>query len=70
VKSTRLLEFARHGRAFEAVLNRSAAVLRCSVQFVTLPSRWTCIPTWGREQARNRFVRGGLFIICAPPGGD
>ncbi|QOW24913.1 hypothetical protein [Lysobacter sp. H23M47] len=40
-----------------------------SVQFCTAactlltnPSQSTCIPTWGREQARNRFVRGGLFI--------
>jgi hypothetical protein len=22
---------------------------------VTIPSRWTRIPTWGREQARNRI---------------
>jgi hypothetical protein len=32
---------------------------------ITIPSRSARIPTWGREQARNRFVRGGLFICSA-----
>ncbi|MCC8364421.1 FAD-dependent oxidoreductase [Lysobacter sp. A6] len=33
---------------------------------ITNPSPLGCIPTWGREQARNRFVRGGLFICLMP----
>ena len=32
---------------------------------ITIPSRSTRIPTWGREQALgNRFVRGGLFLFA------
>jgi hypothetical protein len=41
----------------------NSRVLFCSAACVdiTIPSQCGRIPTWGREQARYRFDRGGLF---------
>lgn len=41
----------------------NSRVLFCSAACfdITIPSQWIRIPTWGREQARYRFDRGGLF---------
>lgn len=69
-------------RGFIAFTNDDSAPLNepfCTARYrfavqranpITIPSRSPRIPTWGREQARNRFVRGGLFICRCHHGRD
>ena len=68
---------ATHGRDFphsgapesraspEAFCTRESFFAVQRAIHLTIPSLSPRIPTWGREQARNRFVRGGLFICDA-----
>jgi hypothetical protein len=52
-------------QAFESALRLCTRWFYFALQratALTTPSQSIRIPTWGREQARNRFVRCGLFL--------
>lgn len=44
------------------LLNSTVLFCVAACKLLTDPSRCTCIPTWGREQARYRLSRSGLFF--------
>jgi hypothetical protein len=54
-------------QVIDVFLNSAVSFCSAACVEITIPSRCGGIPTWGREQARYRFDRGGLFIARTFP---